>query len=467
LRPDEKYIDPLHDREPPPLPTVVVFPAHESLQPDKSWPQNPPDLIKQFTNVNKPYDLKPEHLKVLNIDTCDDVPLEDFIPDSSDGLRHLPPREWGKDVVGRDVVPGTASRRNSAASYEIFAHDKYPLLSNGVHAPNEETYVKFAAELVCDTDDGLRVVQRQKPHPGHKAPVLSQYRKFWGVLDTMSTYWDSSMDTYFESKTRPVPVRTASGTKLFRGLLSGHSHQHKDSAVSIPATQSATKRYRGRRTDTGSSMPDHIRSDCIRNFIDPVATAFGCTTAVPRKSPQVKVKNMLVPVTQTIAVWRNPQDKSQAKGGYLEGPVLGVSSRGSTNFIANDTAATVDTAREIGGLLLLAQERHREGRNKTVPGQGKWYTTKPRWGGGPGGEFGSGEKNANGATSSTKSANSSAGAGHSVSIKWRPSDEFIWKQLKAQPGLWEIGKTYLAIGKERGSQYDDVSCASYRLLRHY
>jgi hypothetical protein len=44
--------------------------------------------------------------------------------------------------------------------------------------------------------------------------------------------------------------------------------------------------------------------------------------------------------------------------------------------------------RQLGALLLLAQERSREGRTETRPGEGRWWTTVPRWGGGAGGEVG-------------------------------------------------------------------------------
>lgn len=401
--------------------------------------------------MQKPYDLKAEHLKALNISIQEDVPLEVFIPQSSDGLRHLPPREWGAGAVG-----GAPARRNSTTSYEIFAHDRYPLLSNGVHAPELDTYVKFTHELVCDNDDGFAVIGKQKPKSGHKPPTLAHYRRFWGVLETMSTYWDASLDSYFESRSRPAAARTKSGG-LFKSLkIGGGGHNHK--APLTETTEKPMKRYRGRRTDCGANMPDHFRSDCIRNFIDPIATAFGCTIAVPRKGPQVKVKNMLIPVTQTVIVWRNPQDKAQKNQGVVEGPLIGVQCRGATNFPENDRAATVDAAREIGGLLLLAQERAREGKPKVVPGQGKWYTTKPRWGGGPGGAFGDADKNGNGtASSDVKMSQTSVSAGGNVSIRFKPSEEFIWKQLKPAPGLWETSVTYLAVGKERGAQYDNVS----------
>jgi len=431
------------------LPTVVVFP-HEKLSSNEAWIQHPPDIYHEYAKVNKPSDLTSEHLQALNLEIQEDVALEDFVPPTVDGLKHLPPQEWGKRAYS---APN--SRRNSAASYEIFAHDRYPLLSNGHHAPELDTYVKFVNELYCDTDDGFRAIGRQKPRPGQKTPSLTHYRKFWGVLDTVSTYWDSSMDHYFEGTTRPELTRNKSS--FLQKFHVGH-HKHHVTPPTTPP-KASMKRYRGRRTDTGSNMPDHIRSDCIRNFIEPVASAFHCTIAVPRKGPQVKVKNMLVPVTQSVIVWRNPQDKAQKNNGVLEGPLLGIQCRGSTHFSISDQASTSDAAREIGGLLLLAQERAREGKVKEVPGLGKWYTSKPRWGGGPGGEFGDGDKNKQSVKSSIKTSNTSSSAGGMVSLLYRPSEELIWKQLKPSVGLWEQNMTYLAVGKERGSQYDNVSYA--------
>jgi hypothetical protein len=48
----------------------------------------------------------------------------------------------------------------------------------------------------------------------------------------------------------------------------------------------------------------------------------------------------------------------------------------------------LDLAREVGVMLLLAQERAREGKEEIKPGEGKWWTSTPRWGGGPGGSMG-------------------------------------------------------------------------------
>jgi len=58
----------------------------------------------------------------------------------------------------------------------------------------------------------------------------------------------------------------------------------------------------------------------------------------------------------------------------------------SITEVAEDQRKTVlDLAREVGVMLLLAQERAREGKEPVKPGEGKWWTVTPRWGGGPGG----------------------------------------------------------------------------------
>ena len=69
----------------------------------------------------------------------------------------------------------------------------------------------------------------------------------------------------------------------------------------------------------------------------------------------------------------------------------------------------LDLMREVAAMLLLGQERAREGKSPTIPGQGKWYTTVPRWGGGPGGEIVCGGDNGGGGTATTKDEKSNDG----------------------------------------------------------
>jgi hypothetical protein len=61
--------------------------------------------------------------------------------------------------------------------------------------------------------------------------------------------------------------------------------------------------------------------------------------------------------------------------------------------------ARLDILREIGLLLEIAQERYREGKSEDKPGVGKWWTEKPRFGGGKAGTAGGNEKVADQAVS--------------------------------------------------------------------
>lgn len=428
-------MDPDIERTPPPPATIVYFPQNDLNLPAAEdffhRPGGPPDLYAAYCHIAKPSDVTLQHLAALNITVQDDVSPEDLMPASSDGLQHLPPRCWG---AGGVLAP---PRRQSSSAYEIYAHNTYPLLSNGTKAPDLETFQKFASELICDTDAGLRVIGKQKPKPGQKLPHFNTYRKFWTHLETLSSYWWTAEDVYVE-----VDSNAAHG----KGLMSKLGRR-----ASVDAGKGhKTLRYRGRRLHSGAKMPDPFRNDCIRAFVEPLVHAFGCGMASPRRLPQLQIKSLLIPVTQTAVIWRVPQDKAQAKRGVLEGPVIGIQCRSETAFMRDPIVALLDTAREMAGVILVGQERAREGKQDVSPGAGQWYTTKPRWGGGPGGEFGEFEGN-------KELGSHSHGRKPVVSTKYRPSEEDIWKELKPAPGPFEAHMTYLAVGKERMSEVDSVS----------
>lgn len=135
-------------------------------------------------------------------------------------------------------------------------------------------------------------------------------------------------------------------------------------------------------------------------------------------------------------------------------------------------AEALDLLREVGVLLLTAQERAREGRTPTKPGEGKWYTTKPRWGGGTGGDIGNMGGNtdeaaaAAAATAAGGEAASSANAASSRDDKRmrsgsktksrKQSMADAYKKLQPGSGTWDPKVTYLAIGKEEDSAFDHV-----------
>ncbi|KAH8727800.1 hypothetical protein GQ44DRAFT_703000 [Phaeosphaeriaceae sp. PMI808] len=196
--------------------------------------------------------------------------------------------------------------------------------------------------------------------------------------------------------------------------------------------------YRGYRIGNGAEMPDQYRIDCVRAFVEPIAWAFGVTLSQHRRPPVLRLENVRFPVRMSSVAWRGPQDRARARQGWMEGPVLGIQCRADVNFGSMATLeaeSVLDTVRELGGLLLIAQERAREGKTERRGGEGKWWTTQDRWGGGPGGEVGE-------------------------ATRRRPTPVEIWKTLKPSHPSWDPKVVYEAIGKDRSLEWDDVLMVS-------
>jgi hypothetical protein len=115
----------------------------------------------------------------------------------------------------------------------------------------------------------------------------------------------------------------------------------------------------------------------------------------------------------------------------------------------------LDTARELGGLLLLAQERLKEGKRERKSGEGKWWVTKARWGGGPGGEVG--EASGGSDVPVEKEEEKSARSRPSAKDKRKLSAAEAWKVLKPGSGIWDPRVAYEAIGKDRSVEWDEAS----------
>jgi hypothetical protein len=228
--------------------------------------------------------------------------------------------------------------------------------------------------------------------------------------------------------------------------------------------------YQGYRIGNGAEMPDQYRIDCIRSFLEPIAWAFGVTLAQHRRPPVLKLEHVRFPVRMTSVAWRGQKDRVNARQGWMEGPVLGMQCRSDVNYGATgktDAKSVLDTVRELGGLLLLAQERAREGKTERRGGEGSWWTTKERWGGKPGGEAGDAE----GASDiPVKEASVQAPEKYvqrnfdGSKARRRPTPAEVWKTLKPGQPLWDPKVVYEAIGKNRSVDWDDVCCQT--LLRN-
>ncbi|PVI00510.1 hypothetical protein DM02DRAFT_655372 [Periconia macrospinosa] len=219
--------------------------------------------------------------------------------------------------------------------------------------------------------------------------------------------------------------------------------------------------YKGYRVGNGAEMPIRYQNDCVRAFLEPITWAFGVTVAPHRRPPVLVMEHVRFPVRMTTAAWRMPQDRIKARQGWMEGPVMGVQCRQETSFGSTgdlQAESVLDATRELGGLLLLAQERAREGKTEVRGGEGKWWTSKHRWGGGPGGEVGE----ATGASDATPEVETPKPEEKPTRTKLgskerrRPTPAEVWKTIRPGNPLWDPKTVYEAIGKDRDSEWDEI-----------
>ncbi len=188
------------------------------------------------------------------------------------------------------------------------------------------------------------------------------------------------------------------------------------------------------------------------------------------------LQHSLFAVRLNYSIFRTSTDRQRARQGLVEGPVMGTQCRSETRFRAPEQELgtgrgdALDILREVAAMLLLAQERAREGRQLVKPGEGKWYTCKPRWGGGPGGEVGNTAGSNSDDPNSTASKTTAAPAG-AADEKPKPtttpttsrarsrkqSAAEAYKKLQPGMGTWDPHVSYEAIGKQRDSAFDYVS----------
>lgn len=495
-------VDPEEERDPPPKPTKVTFPADVQLN-HSYWNGNtpPPKLFDLFSKIRQPNDISAGHVEALNITVISGCSFEDLVPLADDGTPFFP-------AVGLEQ-PGDGADDENALWYR-----------------KQHEFAKRYSELQYDNHQAYSVINRTAKGPA--TPRVAFLRRFWEGLEDMSRYWDCSRDYYFELETTdgeensPKRQRTEnvsnSAEKNARSdpsvqVLPGSEHyertEHNDaphSSMSIPpspptkqhcevlmidqvgvvdletqsepdlkmesaltpSSEKATStrphmRYRGYRTSTGRDMPDSCRSATVHGFMEAVAWPFSFSVAAPKLPPRLQVGNLILPVRQNAAVYRTPRDRSKARKGWRDGPVIGIQTRPETSFEKADASerlatARLDLLRELGAVLQIAQERHREGKAIEKPGEGKWWTSTPRWG----------SPTSDGHTY-PRGADPVAAHGKTVaeeaSIKrrlypTRPTKKTpmeIWEEIKSGPSMWDPKIEYTKIGKDPRSEYDQVS----------
>ncbi|KAJ6024852.1 hypothetical protein N7540_005649 [Penicillium herquei] len=480
---------PEKEREPPTKPTQLDFPVYQ-LPEVVPHPADStlPSLHGLLASIKRPQDISQDRFSPLNLQIDHDVDIPCMFP--KDQTKSLPPAPWENTP---EVPTGEEQPR--------------PLMNNGLPYPPKERFDQLLSELSLDNDDVFREVARLPVREGRERVRVTQTRKFWAALERMGEYWDTSLDNYFTRPVTPRPTPPSEGepdsdpmqiddqpdsteTKMAVDQP-GITTNSTDSANNTEVPHPTVDMYTGRRIGAGNEMPEDLRDDVIRAFVEMAAWLFGCQVTVPTLPPRLTVKNLLFPVRQSFHVARSPRDRQVARNGILEGPVLIAQCRPEICFRTESDARgtglgeVCDLFREVGGMLLAAQERAREGGVELRPGEGKWWTTKPRFGGAPNDGIlddllkGPGlhgipipQSMLAGASSDTSSPLApeaeSAPKRHKfehpyvTSLGRRPSamrklsSGEKWKILQPGPGLWDKRMRYMQIGKSKDSPFDDI-----------
>lgn len=389
------------------------------------------DLVQLFSSTLRTGPT-PKHLQALNVHIVNELSLDQVVP-----TEFLPHASWSN-------APTTSGSSESVQT-EV---PKPVSLSNGAQAPGKEEFFVRAKELLHENEDAFRAIQRQPPLPNRQPARIVHFRKFWDGLLMMADHWDTSLDKYLNIKdTEDEPMTDIDDAPS--------DPIRADEKKGIDGGRDLKKKtYTGLRTGTGRDMPGKYREDTTFSFVETLAGAFRCRLNQPRSQQRLNLQGTMIPILHAASVVRVPKAVREARKGIAEGPMLGVFCREQTSFRDPDEAEgegkqeILDLLRETGLMLMLAQKRAREGKEEEVPGKDKWWANAPRWGGGEGGEPGAtDEENTRDATTS--------GSSRKQSKKASRTD--AWKSMQPPSSIWEKGLTYQRIGKDRSSEYDDVS----------
>jgi hypothetical protein len=442
--------------------------------------------------------LKEHHLRTINLEVRNDCSTDDLVPEG-----YLPPASWkNKPGAGGEDERQAGPRSNEA-------------LSNGAAVPGHEAFYNRMIELSYNADDVYDSLAR-RPHPPGRQPVrVTQFRRFWTELQQVGNFWDASQDNLnyndpdvqkaleeqkeeFENKTQsmrqnsfqsPSPHSTSmspiqsSSSPLSRSMASGDSEQRRHTAeVGSPQSKSSPKSsptayltYTGRRHGAGGDMPSKYRDDMLRAFIEPVVWSFGCVVERTASQPYLHVGTTRLTADHAMRVFRGPQDRQRSRAKILEGPLMALQCTHETAFGEADPSDVDYIARELGALLVIAQERDRQGKSEVMPGAGQWWVDRPRWGGGTGETVGSplleddGTEPAN-ATETTAASIKSPGKEEEAEKKSRAMKQHLKKHIiarshKPPSPMWEKRVDYMHIGKAPDEAFDTVRCFSFLTLK--
>lgn len=404
-------------------------------------------------------------------------------------------------IPGPSFIPDFDSWEALSPDEAHTANDSTRRKTNtGSLTPGCSTFLDRKRELSIPNESAYRAIRRVPAPRGQPQARLGNSFEFYRQLELFATYWDDT------SKLASPPA-----VQLDENAPISTNPEVAVEGVKTESSESPLASFE--RTGTGSQMPPDYRQNIVTAFLKMVAYDFGCNVSAPRTEPRLFIKSATTP--QRISyfssgctfIFRTPTTREAARTGIVEGPLAAVSARHTTTFPPprpaassteepNTTAppptdrdSTLDLARELIAALITAQHRAREGREEQRIGQGAWWTSKPRWGGGPGGPIGReleaqtgadetpGDKDAPSPTTDPASpapaekpsepsararlmASLAGASGQKPAKRAKRTGNLPmydnYRMVRPPSAAWDKKTRYEAIGKVKGAGYDDV-----------
>ena len=344
------------ERAPPARPLPLVFPSYVP-PPSKSEPLSAQRMsrLRQATLRLKPLDTNDELFKLLNISLQTEVPLLSFIR------------------------PGQFVERPF-----LFDSDLTSMLK----------------ELDFNNEDAFREVLRLSPLEGHTKPKLAYSRAFFASLEDLSRYWDDRKDNYYTvhdtDKSReqtPAPQKDSDG----------------DHDMSDAQSTGFKEVYKGYRLGNSAQTPPSTLIQTVKNLTKMATPKFQCRDMDIGHFERLKIKDVTFGpvVMHNFHIVRLPKDTALAKARKVEGPLISAYARheviwdleerekemekrglkkGELSEVGEVCGEKFDLLREVGGLLMLALQRAREGKGKKEDFWKQetrewWWANKQRFGG--------------------------------------------------------------------------------------
>ncbi|CAO1597434.1 MAG: hypothetical protein LQ349_006235 [Xanthoria aureola] len=408
-------------RPAPARPGPLDFPQYQVQGDLSAAHQHAQTLDQLFLGLEK--NVSAQHVEALNITLLEERTLDLLVPEG-----YLPPSTWLQD-------PSLATESSEKGQDEAASNQK-------ARGYEHESFYQRARELLLRNDDCFDSLPG-KPGARRPPPVkLSHANKFYQNLLFMAEFWDTSKDNY-ETK--------EDGKEL----------------------------YTGRRYGGGHEMPSHYREDTVGAFVELCVWPFRCNLQNPRSSVSRKLqfRKQYYPIQSiSSAVCRNPTDRQKARKGILEGPLIGIHCRNTTTFrTASDAKGEgkeeiISLLFEVGGALLIAQKRAREGKEEEKPWQDRfWALAGKRHLGEMGGGRQDLETNAS-ARREIEATKSGVEPMDDVETDQKDHDsdgkeskkrriqgpKQAYLATKPPESQWESKMEYCAIGKAPGAGYDNI-----------